>query len=672
MPKSQKKSVRLRPTDTWRSLLTDTAPFEVPIIYSNDGIYQNLSEYSNKSTKLRALIDALVLNKRRFTIPLRYNIVNDAQSVRTLSLLHPHGQVQLARFYKDYGHLICEYAQRSPFSIRMPEKIGAFYFLPSSLSEQNQYKRASVDTLEIDKIARNPASYFSYRGFDRLYKFFLSDDYTRLEKRYQFQLSLDVGKCFDSIYTHSIAWAVKSMELAKNNIFAGSFGNDFDRVMQRINYNETSGICIGPEASRIFAEIILARIDQIVLNRLNDLGLKERSHFQCRRYVDDYFIFANSKDVLARVRHELSIALRSYKLHLNDQKTETLRRPFYSSKSLAIDRVDLAIKSHLSIDRLLLSLAVDKLSNSEYQREDIRTTQGHRTLFGSFTREVKAACYSSGMGYDSIASYLISTVARKILFLVDTFPGTEVAEDDQHVASHYRRVINLLLDVGFYYFTMHPTVASSLRLSRAVVRVGQHLFQKDRDGFEFSKELILRWTRQLSRSPAFDNLSLKSDIVPVELINISLSLREFSGDGTLETEIMDSIGLEKERENYFQIMGRLFIYRDLPALGKRKDAVYELACRKLRSDENLAKDSELTHLLLDLLACPFIDSSKREMLLLEVWPTLKNDYSEIGNLSKTDAHKVVEELQSQPWFVRWDNIELLSLIEKKELSTVYG
>lgn len=672
MPKPQRNSVLLNRTDTWRTLITDTVPFEVPIIYSNDGFYRNLSDYAKKSSKLKKLIDALVLKERRFTIPLRYNIVNDNQRVRTLSLLHPHGQVKLAQFYESYNHLICEYGHRSPFSIRKPTKIGAYFFLPSSLSKGDMYKRTSVDVLGIDRIARSPASYFSYSGFDRLYKFFLSDDYVRLEKRYRLQLSLDIGKCFDSIYTHSIAWAVKSMDVAKNNIRAHSFGNAFDEVMRRVNYNETSGICIGPEASRIFAEIILAKVDETVLNNLNAKGIKEKIHYQCRRYVDDYFVFANSEDVLAHVHHEISNALRSFKLHLNEQKTETLGRPFYSGKSLAIDRAKLAIERHLDFEEIFSNQAAAHPTNTWNGGPNFRTKRGHRALFGSLTREVKAACYSSGMGYDSVANYLISTVVRQIIVLVDTYPKTTCDEHGLEVTLKYRAAINLLLDVAFYYFTLHPTVASSLRLSRAIVRVGQHLSEHDKDGFKFATELILRWTHQLSRSPTFSNLSLMDDVVPIELINILLSLQEFSGDGMLEAEIMDSSGLETATDIYFQVVGRLYIYRNHPSLSTRKYALFELVCKKLQYENNLSTDSQLTHLLLDLLTCPFIASSKREKLLLDLWPKLQKECGSIGKLNKSDARKIVKEIQNQPWFVQWDGIELLSLIEKKHWSAVYG
>ena len=324
--KRNRARIRLNHSDVWRTLLTDTAPFEVPIIFSNDGFNKNLLEYESRSLALKKLINALVLSSRKFTIPWRYNIVRDTEGVRTLSLLHPSGQVELARFYNHYDQLICEYGQKSPFSIRKPTKIGASFFSQSTFSEKNKYKNTSVDVSQIDRLLRNPASYFSYERYDRLYRFFMSNEHITLEKQFKYQLSLDVSKCFDSIYTHSISWAVKDKKIAKDHKQAHSFGNQFDGTMQRLNHNETSGICIGPEASRIFAEIILARVDELALNRLIKFAkLKHKTDFECCRYIDNYYVFANSKAVLSRVEQEIADALRSIsstlmKARLNDTR----------------------------------------------------------------------------------------------------------------------------------------------------------------------------------------------------------------------------------------------------------------------------------------------------------------------------------------------------------------
>ena len=60
--------------------------------------------------------------------------------------------------------------------------------------------------------------------------------------------------------------------------------------MQRVNYNETNGIIVGPEISRIFAEIILQRIDVNVVNRLKQSPylLTLGRDYEVRRYIDDH------------------------------------------------------------------------------------------------------------------------------------------------------------------------------------------------------------------------------------------------------------------------------------------------------------------------------------------------------------------------------------------------
>ena len=111
MPNKRKSRVNLNRADRWRVVLTDTSPFEVPIVVSNDGFYKNLHGVTKKSARFQKLISALLLEDdgTGYTVPLRYNIVKDSRSVRTLSLLHPKGQVILAEFYQKYEELICEY-----------------------------------------------------------------------------------------------------------------------------------------------------------------------------------------------------------------------------------------------------------------------------------------------------------------------------------------------------------------------------------------------------------------------------------------------------------------------------------------------------------------------------------------------------------------------------------
>ena len=135
---------------------------------------------------------------------------------------------------------------------------------------------------------------------------------------------IDVSRCFDSLYTHSISWAVRSKDYIKVNKggLNQSFDENFDKLMQNANHQETNGILIGSEVARIFAEIILQDIDQKVLNSLDSKGIFNNLDYTIRRYVDDFCIFAKSKEIADKVTDVIADELNSYKLYINTNKTK--------------------------------------------------------------------------------------------------------------------------------------------------------------------------------------------------------------------------------------------------------------------------------------------------------------------------------------------------------------
>lgn len=204
------------------------------------------------------------------------------------------------------------------------------------------------------------------------------------------------------------------------------------------------------------------------------------------------------------------------------------------------------------------------------------------------------------------------------------------------------------------------------------MRIGQHLEKHDTEGFDITKEAILRWTSVLTQSPAFSKLYEKNAIVPVEILNVLISLKQFSSDGSLEAEVLDKMNIQNSDDNYFQIIVRLFIYADNELLQGKRDAVFKQACEMILQTPDIPLDSEATHLLLDLLSCKFITHQKREKLLRDAWPRLLQFDNSMGQITISQAAEVIEEIQQQHWFTRWKGVDLLNMIEKKELSEVYA
>ena len=240
----------------FRPLLTETLPYELPVIFGNDRLYY--SRCRSVDSLAKPLLEKIFLGTRGYTIPYNYSIRKDSDRTTQLSLVHPSIQLEFCELYERHEASILEFCSRSEYSLRRPAAVAAVYVLSLAEVSEAVHKTGEVHLApdssepELAKLV----SYFAYEKFNLLNKFYESREFVQLEKKFEVLRQLDISKCFYSMYTHSIAWAVKSKDFAKSNTKTYSFESSFDSLMQRSNYSETNGIVVGPEFSRIFAEII--------------------------------------------------------------------------------------------------------------------------------------------------------------------------------------------------------------------------------------------------------------------------------------------------------------------------------------------------------------------------------------------------------------------------------
>lgn len=134
-------------------------------------------------------------------------------------------------------------------------------------------------------------NYFYIEPFSRLDKFYKSDLWFDLNRRYKYFGKIDFNRCFDSIYTHTYNWII-----AGNTVDAKKYTNThilsvIDRMLQSMNGSITNGIVVGPEFSRALAEILLQTIDNEVILELENLGYIRERTYNVSRYIDDIYIF---------------------------------------------------------------------------------------------------------------------------------------------------------------------------------------------------------------------------------------------------------------------------------------------------------------------------------------------------------------------------------------------
>lgn len=135
--------------------------------------------------------------------------------------------------------------------------------------------------------------------------------------RKRFCLVTDVSRCFPSIYTHAIPWALNGREQAKADHRENSLnvsGNRLDFILRQSQDGQTVGIPIGPDTSRLVSELILSRVDAEYLE-----ASRKRAHYV--RHVDDYWIGGDSINECEAHLHRLRVGLGEYQLDINEAKT---------------------------------------------------------------------------------------------------------------------------------------------------------------------------------------------------------------------------------------------------------------------------------------------------------------------------------------------------------------
>lgn len=357
------------PRSKFRSIITEMLPFELPVAFDNLSFFVFLEsvrfrwderyyffrrEHEGVILALRIIFGkgaAITLQGDEYrvpkpykagSIPWQYAIRTRSGRDRVLSIPHPAAQLAIAELYASQSSLILHHAARGSYSLRVPDAVARYTTVRDSILGPEEASRDSALPLELrGKEDRYLRSFFVYKNVSALHQFYDSAEYHEAEKSFQFLTRVDLTRCFDSIYTHSIAWAVHERESVKRDIdgHGGTFANEFDRVMRWANDNETNGIIIGPEVSRIFAELILQGVDRSVENRLLSMDLVNGRDYRVLRYVDDYFIFSTDGAVRDRVQRALEEELRPFRMSINSAKTEEMEAPFISPMTAAKDTI---------------------------------------------------------------------------------------------------------------------------------------------------------------------------------------------------------------------------------------------------------------------------------------------------------------------------------------------
>lgn len=483
--------------DPLRALTSEMLPHEVPLPFSAAGLYRFLrrikfewiseDEFIVNAARLgeseriwlKLIFDRIDLHEtdhgdglirfgserkgltRRLLHPYKFHARRNNGKLREITVPHPISMLGMTYFFDKYRDSILYFTNRSSYSIRHPYRTARI-----QARRDNAFRRTLDQEdygleqfgLEYDIVT----SYFTYKRYNNINRFYSSPEFRSCERKYPLLMRADVSKCFDSIYTHTIAWVSNGRTASKkekHDLTNATFGGSFDRYMQYLNYSETSGIVIGPEFSRIFAEIILQEIDVRVERDLDKSDLMLGRDYEIMRYVDDYFIFLADPKNSERVSDILSKHLAHFKLHLNDQKQEHLETP---------------LKSHMSIAKLTVREKLRSRTQCEIELEP----ENKANLFFSAHKAIidyKAILTNTEREHGELANsylYELSRRAEKTLIAYGKHLEALSEEgDSRKIASANRTLVGYLvavLDVALFVYSGSPSVSHSLKLSRII------------------------------------------------------------------------------------------------------------------------------------------------------------------------------------------------------------
>ncbi|WP_417482313.1 RNA-directed DNA polymerase [Maricaulis sp.] len=142
---------------------------------------------------------------------------------------------------------------------------------------------------------------------------------------FRFVAKTDISRFYPSIYTHSIPWAFHGKQVSKRERRPTSsqvFFNRIDQVIQNGQDGQTVGIPIGPDTSRVIAEVVSTAIDVEFLASTEDLNLATI------RAVDDVWIGAETLSGVELGLSRYREAIRTFELDINDAKTQVFNGDF--------------------------------------------------------------------------------------------------------------------------------------------------------------------------------------------------------------------------------------------------------------------------------------------------------------------------------------------------------
>lgn len=704
------KKFKINSRQRFRAVVSDVLPYELPIIYSNKGYNAFLQRYRIRLSKEGLMASPIQEYWLQKLLEIFNGIVDDGTSLkksyiykvykkqkpieqdlkekdgipvlcsvkirhRLLTIPHPYYQFRIACLYQKHADYILYLASRSNFSIRYPYKVGSFQTPVRDIQPNSIKRQEHLDEEESLK------HYFAYKRYQNINGFYNDYKFQHAEKKFKFLIRTDIEKCFDNIAAEKLFLAIYDVESINQT---NGFADEFVRLQKEmfsgklIDFEEKEivltdfekGIPIGPEFSRIFAELILQSVDRLLEKQLLDAGKYIGKDYEFYRYVDDGFFFCNDINLAQTFLHLYKSILKQWGMDINSKKVKPYyERPFLDDLTIAKRKL-ISLVDSMFYNRLETVQGIINMSNERY---DVPFTMESKYII----RDLQSIVKEYNCQYVDITASLLSQIHSKLGKFVfsaftkiyrDYFAAHETDNIDSKGQSIYKRYEEGFIDFCkeltsflFFIFASDMRMSTSVKVMQILIDLLDYVDGRMdvNPSFISVRHFTPTQSYQLKKhiTDELRGLLVADSRLGIEKANLLLLYHRMP-----RTLLLSSEKIETLFQADFQ-MDFLTLFTLEHLVGRRyKDSHLQQSIMKWIVDRlsilTESNSAEFIYILVNSLNCPYFDRSFKRKICRIVG--LRNCRDLVERASKYENI-----------FVDWRSNKLLTMLKEKANTTVY-
>ncbi|MRX73382.1 hypothetical protein GJU40_14630 [Bacillus lacus] len=619
-------------------LLTELLPVETSHMFTYTYFYQFLL---NKKEVMKEIEQKLlkskysktpIFNKGWHASPLKYFVNKGNNDLREISILNPFSAVEVFLFVRLYSNEILDTLNKESgsFSLRSHKKNNDLFY-KSSKGGIVEYEDTKEKKDKFTKALESSGIYFKLEPYSTLGHFYNSEYWFKLNSQFKYFAKIDYKDCFGSIYTHTFKWIISHNTIDSRGFTNNNLYSVLDRLLQHLNNSISNGVIVGPEFSRMVAEILLQHVDYEVYNNLIELNLKQEVDFNICRYVDDIYIFSNEESIIEDIITSYKDNASKYQLKLNELKSVTGKLPFVWNDWKG------STKSFLTI----------LMTRSFYSDEDIevsylikgRNFVNYRNL-ASLKEELQNLLSLFPENREKIISYIYSALFNKL---------RKNKKEKLFRKNATTLEVEKVLEFIFYLYSFAPT----FRNTRKLICI-EYLFREELDQ-DLLKPLLQKTVKKYEHIFLYANIADIIDLLPVfsnNDIELSILAEEHIWSTIYKHEnpllVASFLVYSKYNKKYFRK-----IKNDLDQLIKKNLKI-------ITGQKDILLYKELWWLFI-YIDCPYLEPGAKT-LLQEKMNYLKNSNNHLNHKILNILFDFLSENNGSNKFMEWD-IESYDIVE---------